>query len=97
MGLLLGIYAGAIVLMVVLEIALILFIFLGKERVKELANDAIIKLIENYRTFSDLRVIVDLVQTSLACCGGYDSISDWDNNLYFNCSSLGRFVLFYLA
>ena len=89
---LLGIYAGAIALMIVLEVALVVFIYLGKEKVKELANDAIIRLIENYRTFSDLRLIIDLVQISLSCCGGYNAINDWDNNRYFNCSSLGRFV-----
>ena len=89
---LLAIYAGAIVLMIVLETALVLFILLGKEKVKELANDGIIALIENYRTFSDLRIIIDLVQTSLSCCGGYESIDDWENNLYFNCSSLGMFI-----
>ncbi|KAI6652641.1 Tetraspanin-33 [Oopsacas minuta] len=86
-SILLGVYTGSIVLLIILELALVLFIFLGKEKVKELANDAILNLIENYRTYSDLTVVVDLIQTSLVCCGGYFGTDDWENNVYFNCSS----------
>ena len=86
------IYIGAIGLLLLIELALVLSIFLGKEKVKELAHDGIIALIENYRTLSDLTVIIDLVQTSLVCCGGNNNINDWENNIYFNCSSAGKFT-----
>ena len=88
----LNIYLGAIGLLALIELASVLFVFLGKEKVKELAHDAIIGLIENYRTFSDLTVIVDLIQTSLVCCGGNNDVNDWENNAYFNCNSIGKFT-----
>ena len=67
---LLYIYIGAIGLLILIELALVLFIFLGKEKVKDITHDAIIGLIRTYRTLSDLTVVIDLIQTSLVCCGG---------------------------
>ena len=37
--------------------------------------------IERYRDDSDLRALLDLVQTGLGCCGINDP-SDWDDNRY---------------
>lgn len=88
-SMLLGIYSGTIVLLIILEIGLILFVYLGKGTFEDLINGAILKLIENYRTFSDLRVAVDLVQNSLSCCGSRNK-DDWDRNRYFNCNFTGN-------
>lgn len=89
-AMLLYIYIGAIGLLILIELALVLFIFLGKEKVKDITHDAIIGLIRTYRTLSDLTVVIDLIQTSLVCCGGRNNVNDWENNLYFNCSSAGK-------
>ncbi|XP_039272612.1 tetraspanin-5-like [Styela clava] len=45
------------------------------------------KTIKGYREDPDLQNIIDFSQTFLQCCGGDTGTADWDNNVYFNCSS----------
>lgn len=45
------------------------------------------KTITGYREDPDLQNIIDFSQTFLECCGGNNGIDDWENNVYFNCSS----------
>lgn len=42
--------------------------------------------IENYRDDPDLQNIIDFTQNYFECCGGVGP-DDWDNNIYFNCTS----------
>lgn len=42
--------------------------------------------IENYRDDPDLQNIIDFTQDYFQCCGGVGP-DDWDNNIYFNCTS----------
>ena len=82
------IYVIIVGLFLLLEIVFVIVIFLSRSLVAEQANNAIQFLIQEYRENSDLRAAVDLVQNSLACCGGL-SFQDWDLNRYFNCSAPG--------
>nr|CAB3267306.1 tetraspanin-5-like [Phallusia mammillata] len=45
------------------------------------------KTIKGYRDDPDLQNIIDFSQEYLLCCGGDSGVSDWDNNVYFNCTS----------
>lgn len=40
----------------------------------------------HYREDPDQQNLIDWLQSSWECCG-IDSPSDWDQNLYFNCTS----------
>jgi len=42
--------------------------------------------IEEYREDPDLQNIIDFTQEYFQCCGGVGP-DDWDNNIYFNCTS----------
>lgn len=45
------------------------------------------RTIKGYRDDPDLQNIIDFSQSFLECCGGDTGTADWDNNVYFNCSS----------
>ena len=82
------IYIIVVGLFLLIEIAFIAVLFLARNLVTDQANTAILFFIEEYRENSDLRAAIDLVQTSLACCGS-TSYQDWNLNRYFNCSAPG--------
>lgn len=61
---------------------------------KEWLKDAIIKsslrdIIPKYRDDPDLQNLIDWVQSDWLHCCGMSTFSDWDLNIYFNCSSPG--------
>lgn len=43
--------------------------------------------INKYRDDPDLQNLIDFSQQYLECCGGTMGPQDWENNIYFNCSS----------
>lgn len=61
---------------------------------KDWLKDAIIKsslkdIIPKYRDDPDLQNLIDWVQSDWLHCCGMMSLNDWDQNIYFNCSSPG--------
>jgi len=43
--------------------------------------------ISKYRDDPDLQNLIDFSQQFLECCGGTNGPQDWENNVYFNCTS----------
>lgn len=43
--------------------------------------------IARYRDDPDLQNLIDFSQQFLECCGGTEGPQDWENNIYFNCTS----------
>lgn len=69
--------------------AVILFVF--KEWLKNAVSDSglVEDTISKYRDDTDLQNFIDWVQADwLQCCGG-EGYDDWEQNIYFNCSSPG--------
>lgn len=71
-----------------LQLSLGVFVFVFQEKVEGIVSEKIKTTIEKYRDNVDLQVLIDGVQQEFECCGG-SSYNDWQNNVYFNCSSPG--------
>lgn len=71
-----------------LQLALGVFVFVFQDKVKKIVADKLQQTIVRYRDNSDLQSFIDGVQQEFKCCGA-ENINEWDNNIYFNCSSPG--------
>ncbi|XP_042192937.1 tetraspanin-5 [Callorhinchus milii] len=72
------------ILMVELAAGLLGFVFQDwlKSKVQSFIKDNI----QAYRDDIDLQNLIDTVQRYMQCCGAIDP-EDWNNNIYFNCST----------
>lgn len=75
-------------MLLISEILLGTLIFILKDKgwIKSQATSGLKGFIMHYREDPDQQNLIDWLQSSWECCG-IDSPSDWDQNLYFNCTS----------
>lgn len=83
---LLKFYSAMLGLMLLLEIAAAVLGYVYQGEVRSQVDDAFRLMILRYRDDPDLQMLIDSVQKELKCCGSKD-YRDWNNNIYFNCSS----------
>ncbi|XP_031567261.1 tetraspanin-17-like [Actinia tenebrosa] len=76
----------AIIFFLQLSLGVAAFVF--QDKVEEVIVDKLQVAIKKYRDNYDLQNLIDGVQQEFKCCGGKD-VDDWDQNIYFNCSSPG--------
>ena len=86
---LLAFYAGIITVLLILEIVCGIFGFVNSDKLEEKVDDKLRNAIRYYRdpTKPDLHFLIDSAQAELGCCGSR-AHTDWEANLYFNCSAL---------
>lgn len=85
---LLTMFCGAVGLIFALEIASGVLAFTMRDKLEEVVDNKLREAIVKYRDprFEDLQLLIDTSQTELKCCGS-KSYTDWQLNLYFNCST----------
>lgn len=71
-----------------LQLSLGVFVFVFQEKVQTIVAEKIETTIVKYRDNVDLQVLIDGVQQEFKCCGG-ETYNNWQQNIYFNCSSPG--------
>lgn len=62
--------------------------FVYKDWFNQRFDSFITTTINQYRDDPDLQNLIDFSQEQLECCGGTQGPSDWENNIYFNCTSI---------
>lgn len=72
--------------LLLLEVALAVYVYVDRKRVKNNVEDVLKETIPKYRDDPDLQSIIDWVQETIKCCG-ITNENDWNNNEYFNCSN----------
>lgn len=87
--LLLKFFCGTIVLIFILEMAAAVLAFLFQDWVRDRVETFFKTNIKFYRDDIDLQNLIDSLQTMNHCCGAQHP-SDWDYNVYFNCSSVSK-------
>ncbi|XP_055322893.1 tetraspanin-5 [Sitodiplosis mosellana] len=87
---LLSMYSVFLVIILLLEICagMMVFVLRDKGWIKEQATDGLRAFITHYREDPDQQNLIDWIQEDWLQCCGIDGPNDWDNNNYFNCSSL---------
>ncbi|XP_002730486.1 tetraspanin-17-like [Saccoglossus kowalevskii] len=83
---LLNFFCLALGVIMILEITAVVLAFVYRDEVGDLIGDWIENAIYDYTEDPDINFLLDEMQTSLKCCGA-NHPDDWDNNVYFNCSS----------
>lgn len=83
---LLKFYSGLLALMLLLEIAAAILGYVYSGKVKNEMHNAFTMMIDNYLDDPDLQLVIDSVQKELKCCGS-EKYTDWERNIYYNCSS----------
>lgn len=83
---LLRFYSLLLGFMLLLEITAAILGYVYSEKVKNEMHDAFTKMIDNYLDDPDLQLVIDTVQKELKCCGS-EKYTDWERNVYYNCSS----------
>ncbi|XP_077206939.1 tetraspanin-14 [Paroedura picta] len=86
---LLQFFCGIITLIFILELAVAVLAFLFQDWVRDQVETFFKNNIKSYRDDIDLQNLIDSLQKMNQCCGAQDP-SDWDLNIYFNCSSTSK-------
>lgn len=85
---LLAFYAGTITVILILELICGIVGFVNSGKLEEKVDEKLRNAIVFYRDplKPDLHFLIDTAQSELGCCGsrGY---TDWEANLYFNCTA----------
>ncbi|XP_038060950.1 tetraspanin-15-like isoform X2 [Patiria miniata] len=79
-------WTHAIIFILLLVCGIIALIFRGQ--VKDLVSQSFKNTIEDYYNDPDIQFTIDSIQLNFDCCGGF-GFEDWENNIYFMCSSPG--------
>lgn len=87
---LLLIYCVSVGIIFFCEMAIGIIIFVYKDWVKDQVKLQLKTMIVQYRDDPDLQNLIDWVQEEWLKCCGVEGFSDWDQNIYFNCSSPSR-------
>ena len=82
----LRIFEYTIDIILIAEVAICIYIAIDRRRVKEAIGGVLKKMIPKYRDDEDLQSLIDWVQQNMKCCGARNE-EDWDQNIYFNCST----------
>lgn len=72
--------------LLLLEVAIAVYVYVDREKVKKNVEDVLKDTISNYRDDPDLQSIMDWVQMEMQCCG-VAGPEDWEGNIYFNCTN----------
>ena len=85
---LLTMYAVAVGLIFALEITAGALAFTVRAKLEEVVDNKLREAVVKYQDpkFQDLQLLIDTAQTELQCCGSR-SYTDWQLNIYFNCST----------
>lgn len=85
---LLAFYAGIITVLLIMEVICGIVGFVNSDKLEENIDEKLQNAIVFYRdpTKPDLHFLIDTAQTELGCCGSR-SYTDWEANIYFNCSA----------
>uniref|UniRef100_A0A673GGP2 Tetraspanin n=1 Tax=Sinocyclocheilus rhinocerous TaxID=307959 RepID=A0A673GGP2_9TELE len=75
-------------LCLILELASGILALIFRRQTEDLLNKNIRKGMVNYYDDLDFKNIMDFVQKTFKCCGGTD-FTDWQVNMYHNCSAPG--------
>ncbi|EDO42387.1 predicted protein [Nematostella vectensis] len=83
---LLAIYGGAVTLCLIFLVSAGIAVYMHRDKVVEKLKDDL----KHYRDpdKENFQFLIDRLQTNLKCCG-VNSYTDWQTNIYFNCSSPG--------
>ena len=79
-------YSIMLGIMLLVEIAAAVLGYVYAAKVREQVESSVNHMITRYRDDPDLQNIIDNLQKELKCCGS-GSYKDWEQNVYFNCSS----------
>jgi len=80
-------FLAAMVLLMIAELLSVSLIYVYKKKIVKNANSIFDGFIHNYVDDDDVRNIVDSIQSNLHCCG-ITSAHDWEENIYYSCSSI---------
>lgn len=85
---LLAFYAGIITVLLILEVVCGIVGFVNSGKLEEKVDEKLRNAIVFYRDPKkpDLHFLIDSAQAELGCCGSR-AHTDWEANLYFNCSA----------
>lgn len=85
----LKIFEYVIDLLLLVEIAMAIYIYVDRKRVQDTIENFLKPTIPKYRDDVDFQSIIDWTQETVKCCGirNYD---DWDENIYFNCTATSK-------
>lgn len=81
-------YASIIGILLLIEVACGVLGFVFRNMLQTRIEDKLKKAIVLYRDNPDLQLVIETTQTEFECCG-INSYTDWQANIYFNCSSKG--------
>nr|ACO15231.1 Tetraspanin-5 [Caligus clemensi] len=84
---LLAAYAIFLALILLLEMTAGILGFVFKDWIKEQASSGFRTVIVHYRDDPDQQNLIDWIQDDWLQCCGIQGPQDWDQNVYFNCSS----------
>jgi tetraspanin-5 len=84
---LLAAYAIFLAILLLLEMTAGILGFIFKDWIKKQAADGFQAFIIHYRDDPDQQNLIDWIQEGWLQCCGIHGPSDWDQNVYFNCSS----------
>ncbi|XP_030377655.1 tetraspanin-17 isoform X1 [Scaptodrosophila lebanonensis] len=89
---LLGTYAIFLSVLLLAEIGFCALAFVLKDKgwIKDQATEGLRAFIKHYREDPDQQNLIDWIQEDWLQCCGIDGPKDWDNNNYFNCSSVEK-------
>jgi len=84
---LLAAYAIFLAMLLLLEMTAGILGFIFKDWIKDQAKSGFQAFIVHYRDDADQQNLIDWIQEGWLQCCGIESPDDWDQNVYFNCSS----------
>jgi hypothetical protein len=79
-------YSIMLGLMLIIEVTAAVLGYVYASKVRSQVEDTVHHTIKRYRDDPDLQNVIDFLQQELKCCGT-TSYTDWEQNIYFNCSS----------
>uniref|UniRef100_A0A8C4SJ42 Tetraspanin n=1 Tax=Erpetoichthys calabaricus TaxID=27687 RepID=A0A8C4SJ42_ERPCA len=85
-SILLKIFAGIMLVVLILQITAAVLGFIFSDLVVERAEALVERGISTYRDDLDLDNLIDFTQKKLQCCGS-KSLRDWSANVYFRCDT----------
>ncbi|XP_018593670.2 tetraspanin-14 isoform X1 [Scleropages formosus] len=86
---LLKFFSGVIGFIFFLELTAAVMAFVFQEPLKKWISDFFLANVKAYRDDIDLQNLIDSLQKLNHCCGATNP-NDWDQNIYFNCTSENR-------
>jgi len=80
-------FSASLILLVLAEMASGYYGFIFKDNARQRFPELMENGIRRYKDDVELQNITDSTQRYLQCCGASGGPSDWENNIYFNCTT----------